>query len=208
MRSQAIHEQRRAALIEGAVRAVAERGLENTSTNLISRISGLNEAYIYRYFENKEDLLAKAFAESDDRFLSVILDSFPAHPRHMTCRQRFERLFRRCWDYIMEREEQVLFYVRYYYSQSFQMYACREHMKRFRPLAERMKEVFSEDADVWALLHQMFDTLLFYAMRVFGGELQDSRAETDRIFERLFRMVVPNFREADAAEEKPVPNTV
>ena len=78
MRSQAIHEQRRAALIEGAVRAVAERGLENTSTNLISRISGLNEAYIYRYFENKEDLLAKAFAESDDRFLSVILDSFPA----------------------------------------------------------------------------------------------------------------------------------
>ena len=53
------HEQKTAALMDGAVRSVALYGLENASTKTISACCGINEAYIYRYFESKEDLLAK-----------------------------------------------------------------------------------------------------------------------------------------------------
>lgn len=55
------HEQKTAALMDGAVRSVALYGLENASTKTISACCGLNEAYIYRYFESKEDLQAKTF---------------------------------------------------------------------------------------------------------------------------------------------------
>jgi len=49
------HEQKTAALMDGAVRSVALYGLENASTKTISACCGINEAYIYRYFESKEE---------------------------------------------------------------------------------------------------------------------------------------------------------
>ena len=63
-------------LIEGTIKTVATLGLENTTTNAICKISGLNVAYIYQCFEDKEDLIAKSFAFADEEFLSVILKNY------------------------------------------------------------------------------------------------------------------------------------
>lgn len=60
-------------LLVGTVQTVAVLGLENTTTNAICRTSGVNFAYIYRIFADKEDLIAKAFAMVDLELLNEIL---------------------------------------------------------------------------------------------------------------------------------------
>ncbi len=64
-----VNETRRRELISAAIKVIAENGLENTATNMICAESGINVAYIYRFFESKEDLIAKSFEYVDDEFL-------------------------------------------------------------------------------------------------------------------------------------------
>ena len=72
-----VNETRRRELISAAIKVIAENGLENTATNMICAESGINVAYIYRFFESKEDLIAKSFEYVDDEFLGVVLENFP-----------------------------------------------------------------------------------------------------------------------------------
>lgn len=59
------HENIRQAFIQSAIRVVARAGLDKTTTKAIAADAGLNEAYIYRCFESKEDLLRAAFHMAD-----------------------------------------------------------------------------------------------------------------------------------------------
>ena len=52
-------------LIYGAIKTVASLGLENTTTNAICKMCGINVSYIYQSFSSKEDLIAKSFAFAD-----------------------------------------------------------------------------------------------------------------------------------------------
>ena len=63
-------------LIEGTIDTVATLGLENTTTNAICTTCKINVAYIYRFFADKEDLIAKAFGFVDEQFLQQILDNY------------------------------------------------------------------------------------------------------------------------------------
>lgn len=190
MLSQKEHDLKRANLINGGVRAVAEYGLENTSTRLISELAGSNEAYIYRYFNSKEDLLAQAFAEGDTRFLNVILKNFPVlHYNSIDYESRCNLLFQRCWNYIMSCPERVIFYIRYYYSSSFQKYAYADHMERYAVLIEKMRSAFPEAVDVGAILHYVLDALLGLAMHQISNPQPDPEQVAKRNFQMLFSVV-------------------
>ena len=112
--------EKREKLIEATVRIIAEEGLENLRTAEICSISGVNVAHLYHLFENKDDLLAKAFAASDERFLKTILDNFPVlRYQRIEYEMRCRVLFMHCWEHIMNRRMYTVFYVRYYYSSLF-----------------------------------------------------------------------------------------
>lgn len=116
-----VNETRRRELISAAIKVIAENGLENTATNMICAESGINVAYIYRFFESKEDLIAKSFEYVDDEFLGVILENFHVLNYYsIDFEMRCRVLFMKCWDFLMTHKEQTVFYVRYYYSSSFQ----------------------------------------------------------------------------------------
>lgn len=184
------HDLKRTALINGSVRAVAESGLENTSTRLISDLAGINEAYIYRYFNSKEDLLAQAFAEGDTRFLNVILENFPVlHYSSIDYESRCSLLFQRCWDYIMSCPERVIFYIRYYYSSSFQKYAYADHMDRYAIVLEKMRSAFPDTVDVGAIMRYVFDTLLGLALHQITNPHPDEALIAERSFQMLFSVV-------------------
>lgn len=180
------HDIRRAGLMDGAIHAVAINGLENTATRDISIASGINEAYIYRYFENKEDLLAKTFAREDDLFLEKILNNFPVlHYESIEYEARCKVLFMRCWEYIIGRREQLTFYIRYYYSSSFLKYAYEEHMQKYEVLLENMKNAFPESVDSRAILNHILDTLLNTAM----NQLNHPNRTNEEAAENNFRMI-------------------
>ncbi len=189
-------------LINGAMKTVAAMGLENTTTSAICKKSGINVAYIYHFFESKEDLIAAAFAVADEEFLDVILKNFTVlHYESIDYESRCRVLFMKCWDYLMAHPDELTFYVRYYYSASFQRYASREHMERYRGLLEQMETAFPKTTDVRTVMHHIFDTLLGEAMKQINDPQKDSSVAAALSF-RLIFSVVRSYVRQDKLEEQ------
>lgn len=166
MLPQKVHDRQKAALIEATVKAVVSDGVENLTTKSIDEISGVKEVYIYRYFDNKEDLIAKTFTVADEALLKTISDSFSVISyKSIDFQMRCRLLFKSCWDYILAHPDWLIFYVRYYYSQSFQKYSYDAHIKRYEIFLEKMRPICHPDADVKTVLHHILDTLLGQARK-------------------------------------------
>ena len=55
------HHNVRDTLIDRTISVIASEGLDKTTTKAIVTGTDINEVYIYRKFENKEELLTRAF---------------------------------------------------------------------------------------------------------------------------------------------------
>ncbi len=191
MLSQKEHEQKRIALMNGAVLAVAHKGLENISTRDISEYCHVNESYIYRYFDSKEDLLSKTFATVDRQFQSVILENFPVLKyESLDYEMRCELLWKHCWDHILTKPDSLTFYVRYYYSSSYQHYARAEHLLLYRPVLQKMADAFPDSIDVANFMHFILDSLLGMAMNCVVNPPEDRDAVAHANFQMVFSVVI------------------
>src|SRR5262245_54155228 len=65
-------DERRAEIVEAAVRAFAAGGLEGTSTEDIARIAGVSQPYLFRLFGTKRDLFLAAVGRCFDRIGDTI----------------------------------------------------------------------------------------------------------------------------------------
>ncbi len=63
-----------ATLIDRTIVVIANEGLDKTTTKAIVSGTDINEAYIYRYFKDKEDLLKKSFDTLDNELYNVVTD--------------------------------------------------------------------------------------------------------------------------------------
>ena len=173
-------------LIDGTIRTVANIGLENTTTDAICKESGLNVSTIYRFYNTKEELIADAFSITDEEFLGVILNGFSVlRYESVDYESRCHVLFLKTWEFIMARQSELLFYIRYYYSISFQKYSKEAHIRRFAPLFEKMKTAFTETADVRMVMHHILDTLLDEAQK----QVSDSKTDNAIAGEKCFRLI-------------------
>lgn len=166
MLPQQVHEEQKAALMTATVQAVVKHGVEKVTTRSIAAQCRVKEIYIYRYFENKEDLLAKTFAYADECFLNTIFDHLPVmNYASIDYQLRCRALFTKCWEYLLAHPDWLIFYICYYYSSSFQKYAYHAHMERYEVLIERMRPACHPQADVKTVLHHLLDTLLGQARK-------------------------------------------
>ena len=176
--------------MQAAIQAIAEDGLENTSVKDICRVSDINVAYVYRYFDNNEDLIAKTFDKADTEFLNTIIENFPVLKYDsIDYEMRCWVLFMKCWNFLMERPRELTFYVRYYYSSSFQKYSYTAHMQRYTVLIEKMKTAFPETVDVRAVLHHILDTLLGEAMKQISNPQESNEKAAEKSFQLIFSVV-------------------
>ena len=193
--------ERKEKLIEATVQIISEHGLENLRTAEICKIAGVNVAYLYDLFENKDDLIAQAFAALYEHFLKTILDNFPVlHYQSIDYEMRCRVLFMRCWEHIMNHRRYTVFYVRYYSSSLFQKYSYAEHMQRYVVWIEKMKPAFPETANVKAILHHILDALLGMAMKQINDPQERDEAAAETNFGIIFS-VVKNYINQDVLKE-------
>lgn len=183
------------AFIESTVRVVARDGLEKATTKAIAAEAGLNEAYIYKCFAGKDELLSEAFYREDENFARLLRDTLPVmRLPDLTWKERAFLLWKRSWEFILEKEPDLLFYLRYYYSVNCRTYAYDAHLKHFHKLIEKVGPAFKPGTNVDMLVHQIFDTMLAFASRVAGGEMENNEATTGWAFEQIYSFVAPNVR--------------
>lgn len=182
--------------IESAVRVVARDGLDKTTTKAIAAEAGLNEAYIYRCFEGKEDMLRTAFHIEDLNFVYFLKQNLSImYNKNNPWKDRAFQLWSVSWRFILENTDDCLFYLRYYYSANCRQYAYEEHLTCFKELIAATKKAFKPETNVDMLIHQVFDTMLSFAARVLSGEMPDDDVTAQWTFEQIYSFVVPNVRE-------------
>lgn len=64
-------------LIDRTIIVIAENGLDKTTTKAIVKRTNINEAYIYRYFNDKEELLSHVFDTLDEELVTKVMQHLP-----------------------------------------------------------------------------------------------------------------------------------
>jgi len=188
----------RSKLINGTIHVIATDGLDKTTTKQISLATDTNEAYIYRCFADKEDMLSSTFAALDKELVDKVMlhvDIMYMHNVDMEMRSRL--FFSAVWDFLLGNREKCLAYVRYFYSPYFKRYSIENHKERFKPVVEKFKSAFRDEADVWMILNHILNVMLDFAIKVYNGEMPDNDDYTEHIFRVIYVSVKQYFKSSN-----------
>ena len=185
----------RKTLIERVIAVIANDGLDKATTKAITAGTGINEAYIYRYFSGKEDLLAKAFDYLDeDLYATAIKYIDVMYMTSLEYELRCRVYFSAVWECLLSNREECLAFVRYYYSTYFARNSAQTHEKRFAPLVARFKNAFKDEADVWMILNHILNVMLDFAVKVHNDQMPRDDDYAEHVFRVIYRSVEQYFR--------------
>lgn len=182
-------------LIARTITVIANEGLDKTTTKAITTGTGINEAYIYRHFSDKEDLLSKAFDRLDDELVAKVMKHLPVmYMQEMEYELRCRVFFEAVWKFLLSNKEHCLAFVRYYYSPYFGKYSAERHKQRYAPLVEKFKDAFVDEADVWMILNHILNVMLDFAVKVHNGQMPSEDNYSEHVFRVIYRSVEQYFR--------------
>lgn len=182
-------------LINETIRVVASVGLERTTTKAITQKAAINEAYIYRYFADKDDLLVKTFEKLDNELMSQTSAHLPVmFSGDEDCEARCWMYFQGVWRFLLGNKDKCLAFIRYYYSPYFSKYSLEGHKERYQPIVEKLKGIFREEANVWMLLNHILNVMLDFAVKVFDNQVPDDEDTATHVFRLVYYSVRPYFK--------------
>ena len=188
-------EEFRQKLIEGTIQVIAREGLDKASTKLIGQATSTNEAYIYRCFNDKEDMFAKAFYTLDEELLSKTMKHEEVmYQVNMAFELRCRSYFFAIWDFLLCNRDRCLAYMQYFYSPYFIKYSAEDHKKRLAPLVTKVRAAFKDEADVWMILNLMLNVAFDFAVKVHNNQMPDSDDYSEHVFRVIYAAVKQYFR--------------
>ena len=114
-------------LIDSTIHVVATEGIHRATTKAISTHSSINEAYIYRFFSDKDDMLKEAFTYLDEEMVSAIMRYLPIMETvDIEFKERGRLFFQKLWEFLISNKEKCSFFIKYYYSQHYDSYPAAE----------------------------------------------------------------------------------
>lgn len=193
-------------LIDNAIHLIAEGGFEKATTKNLAYYNQdvkdvkMNEVYIYRLFGSKEELYQTAFMKLDKEFTEANYTALVAS-WGVICsdKKKFYDFFLKLWDFLLKNEERCRCYVRYYYSVYFKGEALEKHQKHFNTIVEAFKPLFIEEADVTAIMHSIFTSLLDFVIRVYNGVLANNDVNKLHIFNVLYCIAMTYLKNPDTS---------
>jgi AcrR family transcriptional regulator len=90
---------KRIEILRAARELIAEHGFHGAPMAMIADRAGVGAGTIYRYFENKDVLIAELFKELEERIYPVLLEGYPSEK---TIRERFVHLDSSLLKYFIE----------------------------------------------------------------------------------------------------------
>jgi len=188
------HDKYRNDLMDGAIKATAEKGIEGMTTRAIAGSVGLNEAYIYRYYRDRNDLLEKAFLRCDQNMMAVMKKEYAClRDRSLSYRDRFFKFMNACWDYAVEDYTYALFYVRFYFSTFYNDRLRAEHLRLAEEAIPSNQDVFLQDIEPRLLINHIYRSALVFIMDLATGRRMDTPEERKQIFTLLYNSLAMNL---------------
>lgn len=188
-------------LLARTIEVIANEGLDKTTTKAITAGTGINEAYIYRCFSDKEDLLAKAFDKLDEELVNKSVQHVDImYVKEMEYEMRCRFFFGAVWKFLLGNRNKCLAYVRYYYSPYFSKYSVVSHKRRYAPLVEKFRDAFKDEADVWMILNHILNVMLDFAVKVHNDQMPSEDNYSEHVFRVIYQSVRQYFRKNEESD--------
>ena len=185
-------EELREALLEATIYVVANDGLDKATTKALATRAQVNEGYIYRVFDGKDDLLTKTFEMLDGQMINHLHGVMTImRDESLDMETRCYHIFSQVWRFFLAGQDECLCYIRYYYSPYFTKYSWEQHKKAFEPVTERFGHVFKQGTDVWHMLVYVLDIIFSSVVRVFRGDLPNTQETEKSVFDLLYHSIQP-----------------
>lgn len=187
--------------LKSAIHIVARDGLDKVTTKAIAKEAHLNEAYIYKCYSGKDELLTEALHMEDENFAVLLYDTLPImHDSRLPWKSRAYVLWKKSWDFILEERDDCIFYIRFYFASIGMNTVYSKHLESYKPLVDRVSPAFKPGTNMDMVVHQIFCTMLFFASRVMDGDLENNEQTTLWTFEQVYCFIVPHVRPELLAE--------
>ncbi|MBE6799311.1 MAG: TetR/AcrR family transcriptional regulator [Ruminococcaceae bacterium] len=181
-------------LIDSTIHVVANDGIHRATTKAISTHSGINEAYIYRFFNDKDDMLKEAFAYLDEEMVSAIMRFLPIMDSdEVDFRERSRRFFGKYWEFLIGNRDKCSFFIKYYYSQHYDSYPVDERAKAYQRVVDGFAPAFKKGTNVWALLNHILDVIFCNYVKVLRNEIPADESSADMVYSFVYRSIEPYF---------------
>ena len=191
----------RSRLIERTIAVIAENGMDKTTTKAIVKGTDINEAYIYRFFKDKEDLLVQVFEKLDDELVAKAMQHVEImYMKELDYELRCRVFFEAVWKFLLGNRDRCLSFVRYYYSPYFQSYSAERHKQRYNPLVSKFRDAFKDEADVWMILNHILNVMLDFAVKVHNGHMPDADDYAEHVFRVIYRSVEQYFKKNEESD--------
>ena len=188
-------------LIARTISVIATEGLDKTTTKAITTGTDINEAYIYRHFSDKKDLLSKAFDKLDEELVAKVMQHLPVmYMQELEYELRCRVFFEAVWKFLLGNKEKCLAFVQYYYSLYFTKYSAESHKRRYIPIVEKFKDAFKDEADVWMILNHILNVMLDFAVKVHNGQMPSEDNYSEHVFLVIYRSVEQYFRKSKESD--------
>lgn len=182
-------EEIRQKLMESAIHVVATEGIHKATTKAIAAHSGVNEVYIYRMFEDKDDLFAQTFALIDSELIACILKYVPImQMKGIDIEERCHIFFRSCWKNILDYNK-CSFFIKYYYSQYYNSYSPLKRRKAYSEVIESFTPAFKPGTDVWRMFNRILDIVYSTIIKILRNEIPDNDETADDVFRVLYSAI-------------------
>ena len=182
-------EEIRQKLMESAIHVVATEGIHKATTKAIAAHSGVNEVYIYRTFEDKEDLFAQTFALIDSELIACILKYVPImQMKEIEIKERCYIFFRACWKKILDYDK-CSFFIKYYYSQYYNSYSPLKRRKAYAEVIDSFAPAFKPGTDVWRMFNRILDIVYSTIIKILRKEIPDNEETAEDVFRVLYSAI-------------------
>jgi len=182
---------KRAALIRGAILCVAREGVGAASTRDIAELAGISDSHIYRFFKDRDELINTAYIETSGRLVGEInrrILSLQENNFGMDFESCFRVVFHAAWRNLLDDPEICRFLVYYYHSPNFMRSAYSEHCIQMGRLAASTMEILGGLQEANSCIFIMFTQLYDFAMQVANGIREDTGQTEEDFFQIMFQM--------------------
>ena len=200
-------------LINATIQVIGTLGIDKATTKKISETAGgINEAYIYRFFDSKENLYHTAFQSITKQINYQLSKTAPLLQQNLISNQdRWWLFVSEFWRYAAQHKEMCMCYLRYYYSPYYRKLSVNEHKISYQSVLDAIKPTFRESVDIELIFHYIFITVLSFAVKDNEKLNETNAAEMSRsIYELIYAAIEPHLikNKAISNTEKEVTNDV
>ena len=167
--------------LEGAIKTVAEIGIENLRTKHIADYADFTEATMYRRFPSKDVILREAFLYADKQISNSLTQSaFLRKTDEIPFDLALYATWRKLYRYLIEHKEETIFLIRFRYS-SYYTDEVRDMRQAYNGGFDRVYRVFEKHFGKAAnacrdfLINYIFEMTLGIAEKVISGKLEDDQ---------------------------------